>query len=122
MNIVSCFLTIQGIRVHYLCAGDGGTTVILLHGGGVDCAALSWGGFLPELAENYRVIAPDLPGYGETDRPDVPYSMNYYIQFLAGFLDQLGTPCATLAGISMGGGIALGFALSNPARVEKLVL
>jgi pimeloyl-ACP methyl ester carboxylesterase len=122
MNPSSNFITIQGIRVHYLTAGEGGSTVVLLHGGGVDCAALSWGGFLPELAENYRVIAPDFPGYGESDRPDAPYSMNFYIQFLTDFLDQLEIPRASLAGISMGGGIALGFTLANPARVEKLVL
>lgn len=118
------FVTVNGIRTHYLCAGpqDARTTVLLLHGGGVDNAQLSWGLLIPELADQHRVIAPDWPGFGESDRPDVAYSSAFYIQFLQDFMDAIQVSRASLAGISMGGMGVLGMALQAPGRVEKLIL
>jgi len=118
------FLPVNGIRTHYLSAGqaDAPSTVVLLHGGGVDNARLSWELLIPELAAEHRVIAPDWPGFGESERPDIAYSSAFYIQFLREFLDELHVQRASLAGISMGGVGVLGLALQAPQRVDKLVL
>jgi pimeloyl-ACP methyl ester carboxylesterase len=93
----------------------------LLHGGGLDSAGLSWKHVLPELAADYRVYAPDWPGYGESDLPDGPVSVAYYVGVLGRFLDALDLESASLVGISMGGGAALGFAIQTPDRVDRLV-
>jgi pimeloyl-ACP methyl ester carboxylesterase len=68
------------------------------------------------------VFAPDWPGYGQSDKPDLGYAMGFYVDFLGRLMDALGLKTASLVGISMGGGAALGFALRSPERVEKLIL
>lgn len=121
--VTSSFTTINGMRIHTLQAGDPSKPcVVLLHGGGVDSADLSWGLFMPVLENSFHVVAPDLPGYGESDKPKRLYSTAFYVDFLVTYLDALGIPRASLAGISMGGAIALGFTLANPKRVERLIL
>ncbi len=123
MNIQHQFIQVQGIRTHYLQAGQNGPIVLLLHGGGLDTADISWSGLIPHLADSHRVIAPDWPGFGESEMPALkPISMEYYIRFFGAFLDALNIENATLAGISMGGAIALGLTLQQPARVERLIL
>ncbi|GAB2538612.1 alpha/beta fold hydrolase [Gracilibacillus alcaliphilus] len=74
------------------------------------------------LAETNRVYAPDLPGYGLSDKPDIEYSLSFYIDFLKQFMDTLNLGQASLIGLSLGGGISLGFTLGYPMRVEKLIL
>ena len=88
----------------------------------MDSASLSWGPVIGPLAAEHCVYAPDWPGYGDSDRPRISYTMNWYVAFLRDLLDILAIERATLVGVSMGGGIALGFALAWPARVSKLVL
>lgn len=122
MEITNAFIDVAGNRIHYLAAGQAGPVVVLLHGGGIDSARLSWELLIPELAATHRVIAPDFPGFGESDKPDAPYSMDYYIRFLGDFLRAIQIEKVRLAGISMGGGVALGFTLENLTCVEKLVL
>ncbi len=61
--------TVAGLRVHSLAAGETGQPVIFVHGGGLDAAALSWWPSLLAFAGEYRVVAPDLPGYGLSDTP-----------------------------------------------------
>ncbi|WP_246985042.1 alpha/beta fold hydrolase [Halorientalis marina] len=106
-------------NVRYLEAGEG-PPVVLLHGVGLDAAAISWKHAIPELAENHRVIAPDLPGHGESDKPQRRYTTDYYIDVLDELVAELALDTPQLAGISMGGGIALGYALEN--EVERLAL
>lgn len=105
--------------IRYLDAGDG-PPVVLLHGIGLDAAEISWKHAIPELAETHRVIAPDLPGHGESDKPRRRYTTEYYIDALDAFLTELELETVSLAGISMGGCIALGYALEND--VERLAL
>jgi len=107
--------------VRYLDAGAG-DPVVLLHGIGLDAANISWKHAIPSIAEDHRVIAPDLPGHGESDKPRITYTTEYYIETLAAFLDELDLDSVTLAGISMGGCIALGYALQNQAQVDRLAL
>jgi pimeloyl-ACP methyl ester carboxylesterase len=115
-------LDLNGLNVNCFTAGESGPPVILLHGGGVDSAIISWGEIIAPLAENYRVFAPDLPGYGESDKPDVEYSIPFYVDFLENFMNTLELEKASLAGLSLGGGISIAFALQYPSRVDKLVL
>jgi pimeloyl-ACP methyl ester carboxylesterase len=116
------WLEVDGLRIHCFVAGETGSPVMLLHGGGLDSALLSWGQVISPLSDHHRVFAPDLPGYGQSDQPAIQYTMDYYLTFLAHLLDALHLEQISLAGLSLGGGIALGFALRFPARVEKLVL
>ncbi len=122
MHMNEQYVTVGSWRIHTFCAGERGSAVVLLHGGGVDSARLSWELLIPALAREHRVFAPDLPGYGESDHPQMDYTTESYIAFLERFLDALGLQRGSLAGISMGGAIALGFTLAHPERVEKLAL
>ncbi len=111
------------IRVHCLTAGGAGSPVVLLHGGGIDSASFTYGHIIGPLATGaHRFLAPDWPGYGQSDKPNLDYTMDFYVGFLGRVLDALGLQRASLVGVSMGGGAALGFALRSPQRVEKLVL
>jgi pimeloyl-ACP methyl ester carboxylesterase len=122
MSITSQFIEVSGVHTHYQRGGEGGPPVVLLHGGGTDSASLSWGLLLPELAQIRVAMALDWPGYGQSDRTPRPYTQECYLDFLGAFLDALQIERLGLAGISMGGGLALGFALRYPERVERLVL
>ncbi|GAA0198004.1 alpha/beta fold hydrolase [Haladaptatus pallidirubidus] len=122
-NVDSKFADCDGVQVHYLSSGNPeNPPVVLLHGGGLDSAGLSWKHAIPALTDDFRVIAPDLPGYGRSDDPDATVSMEYYVAVLEQFLDALSLDTTALVGISMGGGVALGFALENQDRVSRLVL
>ncbi|HEY6796658.1 MAG TPA: alpha/beta fold hydrolase [Kineosporiaceae bacterium] len=101
-----------------------GTPVILLHGGGPGASAWSnFGANVPVLAERFRVLAPDQPGYGRS--PTGPVTEHYFTHAadaLAGLLDVLGVERAHLVGNSLGGGTAVRFALRYPRRAGRLVL
>jgi esterase/lipase len=101
VTISDQWLTINGLRIHYFTAGEAGSPVVLLHGAGVDSAKLSWELALGPLAQEHRVFAPDLPGYGQSDKPDVTYNTDFYLDFLAHFLDALQLPQVALVGLSM---------------------
>ena len=116
------WVEVDGLRIHYLKAGEGDAPVLLLHGGGYDSASLSYKHAIGSISKHYRVFAPDWPGYGQSDKPEMEYSNEYYVGFLGRLMDALGLEKANLVGISMGGAISLGFALRSPQRVEKLVL
>ncbi|HEX2906881.1 MAG TPA: alpha/beta hydrolase [Phototrophicaceae bacterium] len=115
------WLTVNGLRIHYFAAGEAGSPVVLLHGAGVDSAKLSWELAIGPLAQEHRVFAPDLPGYGQSDKPDITYNTDFYIDFLLHFLDALQLPQVALVGLSMGGAIVLGFTPRYPDRVSKLI-
>lgn len=97
-------------------------TVVLLHGGGVDSAELSWAPMGPALAKaGWRVLAPDAPGYGESPLPDWPSTQADLIRFVAEFVETLDVDRFVLGGLSMGGGMALGYGLAHPDRVAALL-
>lgn len=114
------FVTVDGIRTHYITAGEG-RPVVLVQGLGTSVAA-SWHHILGPLAQHLRVVALDLPGNGDSDRPDVDYSANFAARFLARFLDAIGLERASFLGASAGGLLSLLVALREPERVERLVL
>lgn len=113
---------VDGLRTHYLKAGEGNAPVLLLHGGGYDSASLSYKHTIGSISRHHQVFAPDWPGYGQSDKPEIEYSTEYYVGFLGRLMDVLGLKKANLVGISMGGAISLGFSLRSPQRVEKLIL
>ena len=115
-------LTVDGddVDLHYRTGGSG-PPLVLLHGIGLDAATVSWRHALPALADERTVYAPDLPGHGESDKPDRAYTTAYYLAVIEAFLDELDVEEPALGGLSMGGALALGHAL-NGGSVERLVL
>ncbi len=114
----------NGYRIHYLDQGKG-PAVVFLHGSGNGaCGHSNFKGNYPALVQNgYRVIVPDLIGFGYSDKPDnVEYPLSFFIECLKQTLDSIGLKKYTLLGNSLGGAVALGFALAHPQNVERLVL
>ena len=122
MNIRDEWIEVGKLRIHCLMAGQTDAPVLLLHGGGYDSASLSYKPSIGAISQDHGVFAPDWPGYGDSDKPRIAYSTEYYVDFLRQLMDALGLEKAALVGISMGGAISLGFALRAPHRIDKLVL
>lgn len=93
---------------------------MLVHG--ITATHRYWKDNVPHLAQRRRVLALDLPGFGASDKPDVDYSTRYFVETIARLLDEKRIRRATLVGNSMGGQIAMAFALAHPERLDKLVL
>jgi len=110
---------IYGQKIYYQEAGSG-PDVILLHGLGGDRGA--WSFTVPALAARYHVYAPDQVGFGQSDKPALDYRVGTLVDFLDVFYKKLGITRATLVGNSMGGWVALEFALAHPEKVNRLVL
>jgi len=113
---------VRRMRIRCLIAGAGPDPVVLLHGGGIDSATLTYRHALLALAPRHRVYAPDWPGYGRSGAPDGTPDLAFHVDLLESLLDTLGLAQASLVGISLGGGAALGLALRRPQRVRRLVL
>ena len=112
-----------GLLTNYHDIGEG-APVVLLHGSGPGVSAwANWRLNLPVLGEHYRVIAPDMAGFGFTERKtDARYDIDGWIVHLLGLLDALELNQVDLVGNSFGGSLALKFALRHPERVRRLVL
>lgn len=121
-DLQAIWIDVDGMRLHCLTAGESGSPVVLLHGAGLDSAALSWGEVIGPLSTHHRIFAPDLPGYGLSDKPDIHYTIDFYAKVVKHLLDVLHLGKVSLVGLSMGGAIALALTLHVPTRVEKLVL
>lgn len=121
MDINSTKITVNGINIQCYYAGEGTDTILLLHGAGVDSALMSWAEVIPLLSEKYRVIAPDLPGYGDSDRIDGEYSLLFYTEIIKGVVEAFQCGPVILAGLSLGGGISLNMALEYPGLVKLLI-
>ncbi|HRR40820.1 MAG TPA: alpha/beta hydrolase [Syntrophales bacterium] len=114
------FVTVNNVETRYWAVGDGKRPLVLIHGLGA--SAEIWMHNIGAFSENHRVIVPDLPGFGRTDMPGEPFAPFDYLSFLDGFLRELKVERAVLCGQSLGGGIALLYAIRFPEKVEKLVL
>mgnify|MGYP001172796188 CR=1 FL=1 len=113
------------IRTNYLHAGDpAAAPVVLLHGSGPGVSAYAnWRLTIPALAASHHVLAPDLVGFGYTQRPDGhAYTMDTWIAHIEAFLDTLGLTSYSLVGNSFGGALALRIATRHPDHVQRLVL
>jgi 2-hydroxy-6-oxo-octa-2,4-dienoate hydrolase len=114
-----------GIRTNYLHDGDeSAPPILLLHGSGPGVTAYAnWRLSIPTLATRLRVVAPDLVGFGFTERPEgITYGMDTWVDQAIGVMDGLGIEKASLVGNSFGGGLALRLAARHPDRVHRLVL
>ena len=114
---------VDGISTNYHRAGSG-PVVLLVHGSGPGVSAwANWRLTIPALAERFTVLAPDVVGFGFTDRPEgFDYSLGSWRSHLLGFADALGLDRFSVVGNSFGGGLAISMAAHAPERVERLVL
>jgi pimeloyl-ACP methyl ester carboxylesterase len=117
-------ITLHGHRLSYR-VGDASTdahrpVLLLVHG--IADSSASWRPVLPGLARRFTVIAPDMLGHGDSDKPPHDYSLGAYANLLRDLMVALEIERATLVGHSLGGGIAMQLAYQHPSRCERLVL
>lgn len=112
-----------GILTNYHDSGSG-FPALLIHGSGPGVSAwANWRLSMPELARRARVIAPDMAGFGFSERaPGAAYGLDGWVAQALGLLDALGVERADVVGNSFGGALALALAIRHPERVRKLVL
>ncbi|WP_338456788.1 alpha/beta hydrolase [uncultured Alteromonas sp.] len=116
-------IDVNGIKTNLHDIGTG-PPVMLIHGSGPGVTAwANWRLVMPELSKNYRVIAPDMLGFGFTERPtNTQCNVDRWINHAIGILDALDIEQCDLVGNSFGGGIALALAIRHPQRVRRLIL
>ena len=112
-----------GLRVNYHDHGSG-FPVLMIHGSGPGVSAwANWRLVIPELAKQRRVLAPDMAGFGFTERvPGAVYNMDNWVKQAIDFIDALGLKQVDLVGNSFGGGLSLALTIRHPERVRRLVL
>lgn len=112
-----------GIETNYHDEGSG-ETVLLIHGSGPGVSAwANWRPVIPALAGSFRVIAPDMVGFGFTDRPEgVRYEMDTWVKHALDFMDAMQIEKTHLIGNSFGGALSLALTIREPERIERLVL
>ncbi len=115
------FVRANDINMYYEIHGEG-EPVVLIAGLNSDHTLYQRMGLISLLAESYQVIAFDNRGVGQTDKPDIPYSIEMMADDTAGLLDALGIEHAHILGTSMGGRIAAALALNHPRQVKSLIL
>lgn len=117
------YLGVKGMSTHYHDVGDG-KPVLMLHGSGPGVSAwANWRHAIPALARSARVVAPDLVGFGHTERPaDVRYSLRTWTDHAWNVLDALGIEKVSVVGNSLGGRIAMQMAEDDQSRLDRLVL
>ncbi len=113
------YLVVHGYRRAFRISGSG-PALLLLHG--LACDSSTWLDVIPTLSQHYTVIAPDLLGHGESDKPDADYSLGGYANGMRDLLTVLGIDKVTVVGHSFGGGVAMQFAYQFPDRTERVVL
>lgn len=112
-------ITVNGLTIRYWDEGSG-QPLLMLHG--IGSSVEYWYKNVLPLSAHYRVIAVDFPGFGKSDKPDVKYNLDYFAKFVEDFLEALGVSSIYLFAHSLGGGIALQYAVSNRDNVRKMVL
>jgi len=120
-GVRSAFVQVGPYRLHYLEAGSG-EPLVLVHGL-ASSAVQDWGRLVAPLGRRFHVYAPDLPGFGGSDRPaGADYSIPMQVEAVRDFMSAVGVGRARVAGISMGGWIVSRLAGEHPERVERLVV
>lgn len=119
-NIASKVININDLQLHYLEAGQG-EVVLMLHG--FPTSAYLYRNVMPEIAKTHRVIALDLPGFGQSDKSlSVSYSFNFYTNLLSSLLAQLDIQKINLVVHDLGGPIGLHWSVRHPEKLQRLVL
>jgi len=112
-------ILVKEIETNYK-IGGGGENFLILHGwnGSSD----SWRKIIEILGIKYKVICPDFPGFGKTETPKIPWSLNDFVEWLKEFTEKLNLKEFFLLGHSFGGRVAIRFSISHPEKVKKLIL
>lgn len=113
------YVVVHGYRRAYRMRGSG-PVLLLLHG--LACDSTTWLPVMDGLAKHFTVIAPDLLGHGESDKPDADYSLGGFANGMRDILTVLGIDKVTVVGHSLGGGVAMQFAYQFPERTERVAL
>jgi pimeloyl-ACP methyl ester carboxylesterase len=119
-TLQSGFVNVGSLTVHHTHGGRG-SPVLFIHGLG-SSGYIEWRFNLERAAGRHRVYAPDLPGFGRTDKPRARYGIGYFTRFLERYMETRGLRSAAIVGASLGGRLALELALKRPKLVRKLVL
>jgi 4,5:9,10-diseco-3-hydroxy-5,9,17-trioxoandrosta-1(10),2-diene-4-oate hydrolase len=114
------YVKVNNVNTRYWVAGSEGPVVILIHG--IGCAVDSWVLNINAIAQEYRVYALDLVGFGKSDKPEIDYSFSNFAKFVKDFMGTQNIDRASLVGWSLGGGTSLQFAIDFPDKLDKLVL
>jgi len=114
------FINIDENKIRYLESDNSGNTLVLIHGLGA--SAERWEYTIPHFKKNYRIIVPDLIGFGYSDKPLVDYTTDFFSEFLKKFLEKLEIKNPMLIGSSLGGQIIAEYTLNNNDAVKKLIL
>ncbi|TLX86184.1 MAG: alpha/beta hydrolase, partial [Thaumarchaeota archaeon] len=94
--------------------------LVLLHG--IGASAERWAKVIPFFYEHFRIIVPDIIGFGYSDKPTVEYNLPFFVKFLKDFLNSLGVKKTSIVGSSLGGLVAAEFAIKDNNMVIKLIL
>jgi len=114
------FVTVNRNNIRYLEEGESDHNLILLHGlGGY---AERWISLIPHLSKKYHVFAPDLIGYGQSDKPSVDYTPEFFTKFVFDFISTLGIKDTYIIGTSLGGQITAECAAAQHPNIKKIVL
>jgi pimeloyl-ACP methyl ester carboxylesterase len=114
----SDFIDVRGVRTHVMQAGRG-RPLLVLH---PEFAADTWSPYHDDLAARFRVIAPDHPGFGRSERPEWLDEMGDVVLHYVDLLDVLEVDRISIVGTSLGGWIAAALAVAHPERIDRLVL
>ncbi len=114
-------ITINNLKTDYLKIGAG-PTLVFLHGWSKDINKERYQKLFDSLSQKYQLIALDLPGFGQTDSPQKPWSVSDYAKFVNEFLDKLNISNCIMAGHSFGGRITLKLASQNNPKIKKIIL
>lgn len=111
--------TVAGTPIAWTEQGAG-ENLVLIHG--IGDSRRTWRIIAPLLARHYRVLMPDLPGHGDSGRPDAPYTLTWFAQMLSDWMKAIRVRHAHVVGHSFGGGVAQWLVLDHRARVDRLAL
>lgn len=110
---------VQNLKINYKVAGKG-QPLLILHGWG--SSSDSWEKVGKKLSKEYKVVIPDLPGFGKSSLPQKAFSLKDYSDFVLKFTNKLKISTFYLLGHSFGGRIAIKFAILHPEKIKKLIL
>ena len=114
------FVKIDGNNIRYLESGNSKQTLVLIHGLGA--SAERWEYVVPLLEKHFRLIVPDLIGFGYSDKPVVDYTPKFFSEFLTHFFDKLNITNPCIIGASLGGQVTAQYVSQNNDNVKKLIL
>ena len=116
------FTEINGLKINYITEGNGQQSVLLLHGWGSNIQLFSY--IIEHLSTKFKIFAPDMPGFGESDEPAVPWSVDDYTDFVIAFCEKMGIEHCFIIGHSFGGRVIIKLMSRNslPFSVDRIVL